>query len=249
LGANIRGVGQFDFNPAVEPGVGFYVDDVYYATLTGSILDLLDLERVEVLRGPQGTLSGRNSIGGAVRWFSQRPTGSNTGYVQAVYGSRDRIDLRASADFSLTETVSARLSGVSKNQRGYVERLDFGCANPARGAPQSVDRARNRVRTRPAGGVPAYTPGADCVAVHEGEVSYIAVRGQLPFQPTDTIDINIIGDFTDDDRTTAATVLLDRTYSNGDPASQIWPIPGVTPPNPTPGNPVVRDIQRSEEHT
>src|SRR5688500_16619711 len=67
LGANIRGVGQFDFNPALEPGVGFYVDDVYYATLTGSILDLLDLDRVELLRGPQGTLSGRNSIGGAVK--------------------------------------------------------------------------------------------------------------------------------------------------------------------------------------
>ena len=51
LGANIRGVGQFDFNPALEPGVGFYVDDVYFATLTGSIMDLLDLDRVEILRG------------------------------------------------------------------------------------------------------------------------------------------------------------------------------------------------------
>jgi hypothetical protein len=58
LGASIRGVGQFDFNPAVEPGVGLYVDDVYFATLTGSILDLLDLDRVEILRGPQGTLAG-----------------------------------------------------------------------------------------------------------------------------------------------------------------------------------------------
>src|SRR5690606_38243398 len=126
-GAYIRGVGQFDFNPAVEPGVSLYADDGYYATLTGSILYLLGPELVEVLRGPHGTVSRRNWIGGAVRLFSQRPTGSNTGYVQAVYGSRDRIDLRASADFSLTETVSARLSGVSKNQRGYVERLDFGC--------------------------------------------------------------------------------------------------------------------------
>src|SRR6478736_988506 len=81
LGANIRGVGQFDFNPALEPGVGFYVDDVYYATLTGSILDLLDLDRVEVLRGPQGTLSGRNSIGGAVKLYSKKPEGDNSGYV------------------------------------------------------------------------------------------------------------------------------------------------------------------------
>jgi iron complex outermembrane recepter protein len=63
LVAFIRGVGQTDFDPALEPGVGLYVDDVYYSTLTGSILDLLDLDRVEVLRGPQGTLAGKNRSG------------------------------------------------------------------------------------------------------------------------------------------------------------------------------------------
>ncbi len=75
VAASIRGIGQYDFDPALEPGVGIYVDDVYYATLTGSALDLLDLERVEVLRGPQGTLEGMNSIGGAVKLFSQKPNG------------------------------------------------------------------------------------------------------------------------------------------------------------------------------
>ncbi len=75
LVAFIRGVGQTDFNYAVEPGVGIYVDDVYYPTLTGSIVDLTDIGRVEVLRGPQGTLSGRNSIGGAIKIFSTTPAG------------------------------------------------------------------------------------------------------------------------------------------------------------------------------
>src|SRR6185503_17809461 len=71
--AFIRGVGQTDFIFALEPGVGIYVDDVYYSTLTGSLLDLMDLERVEVLRGPQGTLAGRNSIVGAIKLYSKQP--------------------------------------------------------------------------------------------------------------------------------------------------------------------------------
>ncbi len=92
--AAIAACGLFDFHPALEPGVGVYVDDVYYSTLTGSIVDLLDIERVEVLRGPQGTLAGKNSIGGAIKLYSRRPTGDGTGYLSATYGSRDRMDLK-----------------------------------------------------------------------------------------------------------------------------------------------------------
>lgn len=230
LGANIRGVGQFDFNPAVEPGVGFYVDDVYYATLTGSILDLLDLDRVEILRGPQGTLSGRNSIGGAVRLFSQRPEGSNTGYITAAYGSRNRVDLRASADFNLLEGVDVRLAAVSKQQDGYIDRLDFGCVYPA-GGPATFTRdyaivgADTTLLVNPVGGVPARTNRSDCLLGREGEVGYIALRGQLRIRPSDTIDINIAADYTDDDRTAAGNVLLRRYYPNGELASPRYPLP------------------------
>src|SRR5687768_7168164 len=219
LGANIRGVGQFDFNPALEPGVGFYVDDVYYATLTGSILDLLDLDRVEVLRGPQGTLAGRNSIGGAVKLFSQRPEGSNTGQVSAAYGSRDRLDLRASADFNLAPGIDARIAGVSKQQDGYVDRLDFGCVYPAGGTatfvpafPTTSNPTMAPQLVNPAGGVPQRTNRPDCRLGREGEVGFIAARGQLRLRPTDTLDINLIADYTDDDRTAAGTVLLHPSY-------------------------------------
>lgn len=230
LAANIRGVGQFDFNPALEPGVGFYVDDVYYATLTGSILDLLDLDRVEVLRGPQGTLSGRNSIGGSVKLFSKRPEGSNTGTISAAYGSRNRVDLRASADFSLAPGLDMRVAGVAKKQEGYIKRLDFGCVYPA-GGPATFTRnfsiagAPDTLQVNPTGGVPARTNRSDCLLAKEGEVGFIALRGQLRWRPSETLDINIIGDYTDDDRTTAGSVLLSRTYPNGAIASPRYPLP------------------------
>jgi iron complex outermembrane receptor protein len=239
LGANIRGVGQFDFNPAVEPGVGFYVDDVYFATLTGSILDLLDLDRVEILRGPQGTLSGRNSIGGAVKLFSKRPEGSNTGYVSGAYGSRNRIDLRASADFNLLQGVDMRLSAVAKKQEGYVDRLDFGCVYPA-GGPATFTRdfdvtgAPRTLQVNPAGGVPAATNSDDCLISKEGEVGYIAMRGQLRLRPSDTIDINIAADYTNDDRTQSGSVLLRRFYPNGQVASPRYPLPLIAAPGTTP---------------
>ena len=133
IAVSIRGIGQGDFNPAYEPGVGIYIDDVYYPQLTGAVFDLLDLDRVEILRGPQGTLSGRNSEGGAIKMFSKKPDGSGGGYVEGTYGSRQRIGIRAGVDFSLTDSLFARISGVYKHQNGYVDQLDFGCVFPAGG--------------------------------------------------------------------------------------------------------------------
>ncbi|HWW65667.1 MAG TPA: TonB-dependent receptor [Sphingomonadaceae bacterium] len=200
LVASIRGIGQQDFNPALEPGVGMYVDDVYYPTLTGSIFDLLDLDRVEVLRGPQGTLSGRNSIGGAIKLYSKRPEGSNTGMLEATYGSRDRMSLRASVDFNIAQDLDARIAGVVKKQDGYVKDIDFGCANPPGSAVNPA-----------VGGIPSFSSGGSCVRGHYGEIDYQAVRAQLRYHPSDAVDINIIGDYTGDDSSPPASVL---TYAN-----------------------------------
>jgi iron complex outermembrane receptor protein len=72
-----------------------------------------------------------------VKLYSQRPTGDGSGYISAAYGSRNRIDLRGSADFNLAENIDMRLAGVAKKQQGYVDRLDFGCLYPAGGTPPS----------------------------------------------------------------------------------------------------------------
>ncbi len=64
-----------DFNYALDLGVGVYIDDVYIPTPSSSLLELIDLDRVEILRGPQGTLAGKNAIGGAIKLLSARPRG------------------------------------------------------------------------------------------------------------------------------------------------------------------------------
>src|SRR5690349_11869118 len=97
----MRGVGQFDTNFTFEPGVGVYIDDVYYSTLFGNAFELLDLDRVEVLRGPQGTLAGKNSIGGAIKLYSKRPDGSGRGFIEAQAGSYNLAGVRAATDFTL----------------------------------------------------------------------------------------------------------------------------------------------------
>lgn len=192
MAAYIRGIGQYDFNPAYEPGVGLYVDDVYYATLTGNVLDLLDLDRVEVLRGPQGTLTGRNSIGGAIKLFSKKPTAENSGNIEAAYGARQRTDLRASMNFKLTDNLFVRVAGVYKHQDGYVNQIDYGCANPG----NSLGLVGN-----------PSTP-ANCVVDKLGEKNYAGLRASVRYNPSDAIDWIVTGDYTYEKRNNAAASAL-----------------------------------------
>jgi iron complex outermembrane receptor protein len=196
----IRGVGQYDASFAYEPGVGMYVDDVYHGTLLGSMFELLDLERVEILRGPQGTLAGKNSIGGAVKLYSKKPTGNGGGYIDVAYGSFDRVDVKGSADFAIIpESLSARVSAVSKQADGYLTRLDYGCMNPG-------------------SGVPAMTTNSGCELGTEGGRDLQAGRVALRWVANDDLEMNVIGTILSEHSEVGASKLLDITTRTNIPA-------------------------------
>ncbi|MWV26472.1 TonB-dependent receptor [Aurantiacibacter rhizosphaerae] len=189
--AFIRGVGQVDFNYALDPGVGVYVDDVFIPTLSASLLELMDLDRIEVLRGPQGTLAGKNSIGGSIKLFSARPKGDGSGYLRATYGSFDRIEMRGMADFAVTEDVAVRVSGFGRSVDGYVTQLDYGLTHPGSNVPSNLARGRDN---------------ADRITM--GGSSTAAGRIALRWEPSDRFEWNISADYTSTQGEAGPTVLI-----------------------------------------
>jgi iron complex outermembrane receptor protein len=119
----IRGIGQNDFLLTTDPGVGIYLDGVYIARSIGGVLQLTDMERVEILRGPQGTLFGKNTIGGAVQVISRKPSSERSTKITATTGEFNRKDLKASIEGSISDNSQARISIQSERRDGYAERL------------------------------------------------------------------------------------------------------------------------------
>ncbi len=193
MAANIRGVGQTDFDPALEPGVGMYIDDVYYPSLMGSNFALIDLDRVEVLRGPQGTLSGRNSEGGSIKLYSKKPGPDTDGSFSVGYGSFKAIDVRGAANFTLApDALYVRVSGVGHDDDGHMRRLDYGCVFPNSGVP----------RTNAA-------KGLGCTVGRQGGKTYVAGRIAMRYAPEGSpFEVNVAGDYTKDTSQVAATRLI-----------------------------------------
>ena len=220
--AFIRGIGQTDFNLALEPGVGIYVDDVYYPTLTGSLLGLLDLDRVEIMRGPQGTLAGKNSIGGAIKLYSQKPNATEGGYLEATYGSLNRLNARGAANFTLVpEKLFARLSASTENHDGYVTRLDYAC-------------------THKGSNLPSYVVGDGCTLGHDGDQHVSNGRLALRWLASDKLEVNISGSVTVDNSGVQANTISKvnpaslgaATYTKGLDGTPVFFSAAFLPPNP-----------------
>lgn len=123
---NIRGVSQNDYGDQQEPPVAVYQDDSYASSITSASFPVFDLARVEALRGPQGTLFGRNATGGAVQFISNQPTDSFDGYLSATYGSYNQTIVEGAVSGPLGESASARIAGVYNRDDGYIKNITPG---------------------------------------------------------------------------------------------------------------------------
>ena len=198
----IRGIGQTDFAVTTDPGVGTYLDDVYIARSIGGVLDTLDVESVEVLRGPQGTLFGRNTIGGAINIRSRRPGDDFSGDIRATTGTRDRRDLAAAIDVPLSDRLKTRFSLLTQNQQGYVKRL-VGLDNGGRLVP-SGSKAN-----------------ASALSDRQGNRNNATFRLAVEYQPTDALNFHLTVDETTVDEQSAAST---AAISSGG-----IPLPGAPP--------------------
>lgn len=217
VNVTIRGIGQDDFNLAVEPGVGIYIDEVYYGTSYGSLFDLMDLDRVEILRGPQGTLAGKNSVGGAIKLFSKQPSADQDAFAEVTVGSFDRRQLRGGFNFTVVpDAVYVRITGLAETRDGYVTRYDYACHTGR--APDAL------------GNIPSRAKGGEdsCVLGTEGGENVLGLRAAVRVEPTDWLD---------------NTLTVDTTRERSDPTPRVltfqgdWNGPGYNflgPPGPNP---------------
>jgi iron complex outermembrane receptor protein len=189
---NIRGVSQNDFGDEQEPPVAVYQDDSYASSFVSSGFPLFDLQRVEVLRGPQGTLFGRNATGGAIQFISNKPTKDFQGYVTAGTGSYNDFNLEGAFSGSLLDNLQVRFSGMRDYSEGYLQNIipgasDRGGSNhyAVRGIvewqPTSDSNVQLEMRF-------ARNPHENSAGMYSWEAAYPNAHGQGTYLPANMVN-------------------------------------------------------------
>ena len=216
----IRGIGSGDTSLGGEAAVAYYIDDVYYPLLLGANFDLLDIDHIEVLRGPQGTLFGRNSLAGALNIVGKQPSTTETsGYAEMTTGQFDRRDVRAGFNLPVGEHAALMLSALSKQREGYEKRLDFTCEMNRRGTPQlagSYPSANVLVTNSP-----NFTAN-DCTVGRLGGEDVHAGRASFLWEASSSVRVTLNADYIHDTSENAAdsVVDIDPTRANANVKSE-----------------------------
>jgi iron complex outermembrane receptor protein len=167
---NIRGVSQNNFTDNLEAPVAVYIDDVYMASMNAINAQLFDIDRVEVLRGPQGTLFGRNATGGVIHYLTN---GANedelNGYIEGTYGNYSNQSVEFALGGGITDSIRGRIAGRTAEMDGYMESKPFPEGNPL--PPSGVD----------IGGVDGWS-----------------LRGEMQFDFSDTVMLTLQYKYTED---------------------------------------------------
>ena len=196
LSASIRGIGQDDFAFNLDPGVGVYVDGVYFARTVGANQNLLDVERVEILKGPQGTLFGRNTIGGAISIVTRDPGDKFAIQGQATGGSFDRRDVSVMADIPIADNLLSTITVSTQFRDGYEKRIPYPSPTPYVSDPVGAMRSS---------GTEAFDS--------QGGQNQQVVRAKLLWKASDSVKATLTADWTHTDQPSTANTVLATNIS------------------------------------
>lgn len=223
LSATIRGIGSDDFAFNIDPGVGIYLDGVYLARTVGANQDLPDVERIEVLKGPQGTLFGRNTIGGAVSIVTHNPGDTFRMVGDLTTGSFGLLRARATVDLPLAENLAASVTGAATSRRGFQRRIAYDGTPAEMRAIANSDSYLNFNHAD-------YSAGS-----RQSSDNSMSLRGKLRWEG-DTLRLTLTGDYSNQDSSGQNNSLLGVSFPPG-PFAPTNPLPGtgINPVAPTGG--------------